>query len=155
MFSLHYNPCLSKALFLLVNAYAKCHGWWKTLLGSDSFKFMAKRKSLIKGRRQILQRNNGQKINPKCAWFGLLCKRHLAAGLDSRFWELQEWKMEMAHPHLPFLQRFGSSSPMTRRASPHSGKEGCRPPLVMPRPSSLVLQVTVTETVLSILQITV
>lgn len=60
-------------------------------------------------------------------WFGLLYKHVLAAGLDLRLWELQEWKMEMAHLHLPFLQRFvSSSSPMTHRASPHC-REVCRP----------------------------
>lgn len=67
-FRLSYNPRLSEALFLLVNACVKCHGRQKTLLSSDSLKFMAKRKKALNQRHKIdLQENNGQKINPKRA----------------------------------------------------------------------------------------
>lgn len=77
-----------------------------------------------------------RKLIQNVLWSGLLCKCNLAAGLDWRFWELQEWKMEMAHPHLPFLQRFGSSSPVTHRASSHSEKEGCRLPFFAAKASA-------------------
>lgn len=40
--------------------------------------------------------------------------------------------MEMAHPHLLFLQRLGSFSPMTPAACSHSEKEGYRHPSLMP-----------------------
>lgn len=75
-----------------------------------------------------------RKLIQNALWSGLLCKCNLAAGLDWRPWELQEWKMEMAHPHLPFLQRFGSSSPATHGASSHSEKGGAGYRSVLPGP---------------------
>lgn len=132
-----YHLYLSEALFLLVGAYAKYHGWWKTLVGSNSFKFMVKRKSLITGTRQILEKkrkkNTSQKMNPKCALIWASVWAQLGGRSDLRFGELQEWNMEMAHSHLPFLQRLCSSSPVAHRdggASSQSEKEGCRPPLL-------------------------
>lgn len=70
-----------------------------------------------------------RKLIPNALRFGLPYKHVLAAGLDLRFWESQEWKMEMAPLHLPFLQGAGSSSPMTLRASSHSENQGWRPHL--------------------------
>lgn len=96
----------------------------------ESLKFMTKkkRKPLIRGTGWILQRNIGQKINPKCASLWAPVQACLGGGSGWRFREAQEWKMGMVRLHLPFLQRVGSSAAVTHRTSSHSDKEGSRPP---------------------------
>lgn len=95
-----------------------------------------KRKPLIRGTGWILQRNIGQKINSKCASLWARVQACLGGGSGRRFREPQEWKMGMLHLHLPFLQRVGSSAAVTHRTSPHSDKEGSRPPPSCQAPAS-------------------
>lgn len=121
---------MSEALLLLVSGDTKCHGWQETLFKSRVIEIhdKKKRKPLIRGTGWILQRNIGQKINPKCASLWAPVQACLGGGSGWRFREAQEWKMGMVRLHLPFLQRVGSSAAVTHRTSSHSDKEGSRPP---------------------------
>lgn len=127
---LGYSTDLSEALFLLVSADTKCHGWQETLLKSRVIEIhdKKKREPLIRGMGWISQRNIGQKINPKCASLWARVQACLGGGSGWRFREPQEWKMGMVRLHLPFLQRVASSAAVTHRASPHSDKEGSATP---------------------------
>lgn len=138
---LGYRTGLSKALLRLVSADTKCHGWQETPLKSRVIeihdkKKKKKRKPLIRGTGWILQRNIGQKINSKCASLWARVQACLGGGSGRRFRKPQEWKMGMLHLHLPFLQRVGSSAAVTHRTSPHSDKEGSRPPPSCQAPAS-------------------
>lgn len=77
-------------------------------------------KPLIRSTGWILQRNVGQKINPNRASLWASVQACLGGGSGWRFGEPQEWKMEMVHLHLPFLQRLwlfcgGTQDPFTLR----------------------------------------